>query len=44
MTARLKQLVQTSPHIDPQHVLDQLPAGRLPEIRALMYEKLGRHR
>ncbi len=41
---RLRELVYTSPYIDPSYVLDKLPPGELLEIRALMLERLGRHR
>ncbi|KXZ52313.1 hypothetical protein GPECTOR_10g945 [Gonium pectorale] len=41
---RLRDLVYTSPYIDPGYVLDKLPPGELLEIRALMLERLGCHR
>ncbi|KAF5838923.1 hypothetical protein DUNSADRAFT_1939 [Dunaliella salina] len=41
---RLRHLVYTSPYIDPDYVLTKLPPGQLPEIRALMLERLRRHR
>ncbi|MEW5314407.1 MAG: hypothetical protein WDW38_005909 [Sanguina aurantia] len=41
---RLRDLVYTSPYIDPNYVLSKLPQGRLLEIQALMLERLGRHR
>ncbi|GLI62985.1 hypothetical protein VaNZ11_005842 [Volvox africanus] len=41
---RLRDLVYTSPYIDPGYVLDKLPLGELLEIRALMLERLGNHR
>ncbi|GBF95524.1 hypothetical protein Rsub_07874 [Raphidocelis subcapitata] len=41
---RLRALVYSSTHVDPDAVLAQLPPGALPEIRALMLERLGRHR
>ncbi|GLC77792.1 hypothetical protein PLESTB_000955600 [Pleodorina starrii] len=41
---RLRDLVYTSPYIDPSYVLDKLPQGELLEIRALMLERLGSHR
>ncbi len=41
---RLRDLVYSSPHIDPEYVLAKLPPSSLLEIRALMLERLGRHR
>lgn len=42
MYSRLRDLVFLSPHIDPAYVLAKLPRGGLPEIQALMCERLGR--
>lgn len=33
----------TSEFIDAQHILLMLPSGKLPELRALLLEKLGQH-
>lgn len=41
---RLRELVYSSDHIDPEYVLSKLGQGQLLEIRALMLERLGRHR
>ncbi|KAF6257282.1 hypothetical protein COO60DRAFT_26268 [Scenedesmus sp. NREL 46B-D3] len=41
---RLRELVYASEHIDPEYVLSKLGQGQLLEIRALMLERLGRHR
>ncbi|WIA17457.1 hypothetical protein OEZ85_014302 [Tetradesmus obliquus] len=41
---RLRELVYASEHIDPEYVLAKLGQGQLLEIRALMLERLGRHR
>ena len=41
---RLRDLVYTSPFIDPEYVISKLPQNALLEIRALMLERLGRHR
>ena len=40
---RLRELVYTSPYIDPDYVLSKLPPDSLLEIRALMLERLDRH-
>lgn len=41
---RLRELVYSSDFIDPEYVLSKLGQGQLLEIRALMLERLGRHR
>eukprot|EP00803_Ostreobium_quekettii_P007599 evm.model.scf_3833.1 EVM.evm.TU.scf_3833.1 scf_3833:4766-7651(-) len=41
---RLKQLIMTSPYIDPSTALASIPSGRLFDLQALLMEKLGRHK
>lgn len=41
---RLRELVYSSDFINPEYVLSKLGQGQLLEIRALMLERLGRHR
>ena len=35
--------VSTSEQIDAKHILLMLPSGKLPELRALLLEKMGQH-
>ena len=35
--------VLTSEHVDAQHILLMLPSGQLPEVRALLLERIGQH-
>ena len=39
----LAMQVLTSEHVDAQHILLMLPSGQLPELRALLLERIGQH-